>query len=839
MGSPAAWHPDPTDRHQLRYWDGGRWTEHVADQGRVRTDALDPRMAFSDPLRLRVEDIDRRIHELQAERDELLLTLARADDVVPARTSDAAAHEDAAGSAGSTRDLSGPERAESQPPTGSPVTGLAPPSGAPIAGEPPQEAAQPTSGRSGFAAFLATSGVFLLAAAALTFTAASWTLMTTTAQFVVLVAATGLVTHLSVRIDRRGLVGVGAAVGVLAVVLAAVSVWGAQRAGAPWPTDFTPVIGALAATAVGWALSRWAVRWVTTAAALALLTAGVTLTVALATHLELGAAAVSLISTTLSVATAATTPTWRTLPARRIVGLGALAGLTAAGLVAAIPLADPSVALPGLLVATLIAVALLVVATRWSSASLGPVSLIVTLSLAALAHRFGPPPEFVDGPSPAVWLAVGLGACLVAWSSLRVDRRLRPALLIGASPAAIALIPATLLAVEGAGARVAGSIGGATATLTDPWVAAGVALGAGALLALQRRPAFLTGLLGLVAITTAGALPDLAAPALLVGTGVGAHALRGRTRTASFVALGVAVVAVGIVAGDRSLLPIVSVAATMLGAWVTVSSRGAERTVATGHTILGTALVVGSTLDALQIDRDVLLATALVAGLVATTFATHRDGAPLPVGSIIALAPLTVVVPAFASGPRPAGLLVMLAAAGWLVMALQGHRFAAWASAAVASLGSVIVLQDLGVQTIELYTVGPAVLFAVVGIHWLATDDTVGTVPALLPALTIALVPSMIVLADDPQMVARLVGLTAVAGVLALVGVVGRLLAPTVAAAIVAIWVALSQVGLVLRTVNPLIVFVVVGVLLVWLGASFERQRRRAGLLIRHVSQFR
>lgn len=29
----ANWHPDPTGEHELRYWDGRMWTEHVADQG--------------------------------------------------------------------------------------------------------------------------------------------------------------------------------------------------------------------------------------------------------------------------------------------------------------------------------------------------------------------------------------------------------------------------------------------------------------------------------------------------------------------------------------------------------------------------------------------------------------------------------------------------------------------------------------------------------------------------------------------------------------------------------------------------------------------------------------
>ena len=28
--SPAAWHPDPYGRHELRYWDGSRWTGYDA-----------------------------------------------------------------------------------------------------------------------------------------------------------------------------------------------------------------------------------------------------------------------------------------------------------------------------------------------------------------------------------------------------------------------------------------------------------------------------------------------------------------------------------------------------------------------------------------------------------------------------------------------------------------------------------------------------------------------------------------------------------------------------------------------------------------------------------------
>jgi uncharacterized protein YxjI len=38
-GSPANWHPDPFGRHELRYWDGAQWTEHVSSHGKQ---AIDP-----------------------------------------------------------------------------------------------------------------------------------------------------------------------------------------------------------------------------------------------------------------------------------------------------------------------------------------------------------------------------------------------------------------------------------------------------------------------------------------------------------------------------------------------------------------------------------------------------------------------------------------------------------------------------------------------------------------------------------------------------------------------------------------------------------------------------
>jgi hypothetical protein len=37
---PAGWHPDPTGRHDHRWWDGTTWTDQVSDAGTAGTDPL-------------------------------------------------------------------------------------------------------------------------------------------------------------------------------------------------------------------------------------------------------------------------------------------------------------------------------------------------------------------------------------------------------------------------------------------------------------------------------------------------------------------------------------------------------------------------------------------------------------------------------------------------------------------------------------------------------------------------------------------------------------------------------------------------------------------------------
>ena len=37
---PAGWQPDPSGRHELRYWDGSTWSAHVSNSGVVAQDPM-------------------------------------------------------------------------------------------------------------------------------------------------------------------------------------------------------------------------------------------------------------------------------------------------------------------------------------------------------------------------------------------------------------------------------------------------------------------------------------------------------------------------------------------------------------------------------------------------------------------------------------------------------------------------------------------------------------------------------------------------------------------------------------------------------------------------------
>jgi Protein of unknown function (DUF2510) len=60
---PAAdWYPDPRAGHELRYWDGAAWTDHVADGGQASVDGGDVPETASEPVLLTL----RRAKEVRA-----------------------------------------------------------------------------------------------------------------------------------------------------------------------------------------------------------------------------------------------------------------------------------------------------------------------------------------------------------------------------------------------------------------------------------------------------------------------------------------------------------------------------------------------------------------------------------------------------------------------------------------------------------------------------------------------------------------------------------------------------------------------------------------------------
>lgn len=55
--SPAGWHPDPSGGDRLRYWDGGRWTEHYSDNGATARGGTSAELQAADGDRGEAEDI--------------------------------------------------------------------------------------------------------------------------------------------------------------------------------------------------------------------------------------------------------------------------------------------------------------------------------------------------------------------------------------------------------------------------------------------------------------------------------------------------------------------------------------------------------------------------------------------------------------------------------------------------------------------------------------------------------------------------------------------------------------------------------------------------------------
>jgi hypothetical protein len=451
--------------------------------------------------------------------------------------------------------------------------------------------------------------------------------------------------------------------------------------------------------------------------------------------------------------------------------------------------------------------------------------------------------ELLTGPAG---VAVALG---VAAADIAAARALRPAL---APVAQVLAGVATVIGVGGGLATAGGSDPG------DSWTATGVlaVAGAGALLLGQRGgparfPAVLPGAVGaVVGLAVAGSLRTVGVSGGWIATGLGlalltlAVLLAGRTAVAAtLVTSGAALTGVhaALMADEQRFgaLALVAVLA-VVPATVAAVLLPLLRRPATAAALLapGAAILLARADDLLPSTVAGLLLALL--GALAFALATARAGQPeesvaAAVGAAAGLTAGLVSGDVEAWGQVAIQLgIVGVAAGAYAVVA--GRRWVGVVATADLVLASWIALGGAEVETPEAYT-GPAVL----GLLLIA-------VPALRsgarswaaegPAVCVGLVPSALVVVADPTAL-RLVLVLAGATVLTVAGTVLHRQAPFVVGAGVLLFVAVGRLAPYAPLLPRWVTLGTAGLLLLVVGATYERRRQQAREAVAWVAEMR
>jgi hypothetical protein len=418
-----------------------------------------------------------------------------------------------------------------------------------------------------------------------------------------------------------------------------------------------------------------------------------------------------------------------------------------------------------------------------------------------------PTPSYGDGPAP--WLlplvvVVLLGTLAALAGASRVveraavplaDLRTVAAVLAAALVATLALYPVALWLVVGALLLVAG-------TFTGWWLAAR------SWVPLVPAALFLAGAL-VVSLHSAGLTAFALAATVVIATG--AH-LRSRVTELAAVAgaLLAAVVAAAVWTGGHLL--------DADPTWVAL----------TGLLLLGALVLVAPYAPTRwwAADGPVFARTGLEAGAGAAAL-------PLALAGVL-LAP---------EAHDATWAAVYLTVAGVVVTAMsllrEDRRKLGWAGGGLLALASWVRLWDLGVHAPEPYTLPSAAALLVVGLVHLRRSPGSGTMTALAPGLSLALVPSLLWALTEPAgLRALLLGL----GCLALMLVGARLgwtapifLGATVGALLV-LRLAAPYVG---AAVPRWVLLGAAGALLIGVGATWERRLTGARHLMAYVRALR
>lgn len=421
--------------------------------------------------------------------------------------------------------------------------------------------------------------------------------------------------------------------------------------------------------------------------------------------------------------------------------------------------------------------------------------------------------------------------------------RLLPGAAVAAAPtagwaavsaaASVVTLASTALAAGGA-ALFAGAAGGAAPV-------AGAAGGA-ALVRRTARPLYAGLAAGLgvafvgVAVRAAGAPAPAAGFAAVLAAGgivcLNAALLRGADAATAAAIEGVGALAagVGLVLAAGSA-PWLAGALTALALFAMFAARGASQP---WYAPVAAALALGAVpawLDAAGVREEgalgfALAAAAAVVVLVGVRAPRGDRRAGVAVEGVGCVAAIAGALVSGRSQPWLAAALTVLAAAAAVAAALRADRRTAYGAASGGcALGAVwALLAAAGVGVVEAYTAPAAVVALAAGIaSWRGEPGRSWL--TLGPALVLAIGPTLLLGVADRDLV-RLVFAAVLSLAVVVAGAVWRLQAPLFLGALALLVLAVDQWGDDIVRMPRWISLGAVGLLLMWVGATFERRRR-------------
>jgi hypothetical protein len=354
---------------------------------------------------------------------------------------------------------------------------------------------------------------------------------------------------------------------------------------------------------------------------------------------------------------------------------------------------------------------------------------------------------------------------------------------------------------------------------------------------------------GVVGLALGGSLQTLGAAGpvvagalgLAVLTGAAAVLLRARTAGGGLLAAGAALTGVGLLllADADRLRPLSLLALATAVPAVTAAVRlPAVRSWATGVAVLAPAAAVllareGRWLPAVTAGLLLALVGAVGFAVGALRVGRREEWAGPAAGSIAGVAAAVTSSEVAAWGQVGLQLAVVGAAAGCYAL-VSGRRWVAAVAVADLVVASWVAIGGAGVETPEAYTLPAAAGLLLVALPRLRAGARSWSAEGA--AVAVGLLPSAFVVVAEPS-AARLVLVVAAAAVLTAGGALRHRQAPFVLGAASLAFVVLGRLGPYAPLLPRWVALAAAGLLLLVVGATYERRRQQAREAVAWVAQ--